>query len=165
MYLSPSPSPSDLSLQNRSPYRSTYVSITQRCTPALSPSCAFPSWPRRSSLTGAKNCQSDPSQIPDSFITDEELFLEPSSHEREFHTSSSSSICQSFVSPSRAEPMIHQSSQPRRDVSKSDRDIIRELVQLEKAKKAARKNRKGLASSKKTRTTSGGSKYMSPIME
>ncbi|RKF71800.1 hypothetical protein GcC1_096009 [Golovinomyces cichoracearum] len=130
----------------------------------ISPTCAFPSWPRRSSLSNSSETSDADYQHQQStsYITDEELF--PPTYRTSPCTPSYHFTSHSPASLSRSELSTEPRPPPCQVVQNSARDLVRELVELEKAKRAL-KRRKNSTTSKNSRTNSGASKYMSPIME
>ncbi|TQS36218.1 hypothetical protein Golomagni_03337 [Golovinomyces magnicellulatus] len=120
----------------------------------ISPTCAFPSWPRRSSLSNSSE-SSDADYThhqSTSYITDEELF--PSTHRIPSCPPSYQFTSHSPASLSRSELSTEPRPPPCQVVQNSARDLVRELVELEKAKRAL-KRRKNSTTSKKSRTNSG----------
>lgn len=129
---------------------------------ANSPTCAYPSWPRRSSLNSAN--EDNGSNLSyghtSSFITDEELLatsFRPSNHQPNYNS------CRSPASLSQCELSTEPQLSPCQVAKDSARNLVRELLELEKLKRS--KRRKNSSASKKSRSSSGSSKYMTPIIE
>lgn len=116
-----------------------------------SPSCAYPSWPRRASLSS--NSSEEEHQTSSFIISDEELFPDVFDE-------------QDCTPP--ATPHSHASRSPASpsmlcDMVVDNGSLMRQLMAEEKAKKERRRRKS--ASSKKSRSGSGASKHMSPILE
>lgn len=112
-----------------------------------SPSCAYPSWPRRSSLSS--NSSTDTRAT--SFISDDDLEdLFPSVFEDSEHD----------CTPP-ATPCATRSPDVQAQVVADTGALMRELIVQEKAKKEKRQRRRS-GSSRKSRS---GAKHMSPILE
>jgi len=147
MYFSFSPSPPSTS------YTTMPMDIPSKSTRPQSPSssCAFPSWPRRSSLSS--NEDKDELRAT-SFISDDDLedLFPCVFDERE-------QDCTPVVTPSRT---------PEAQVVVDCGELMRDLIAQEKAKKERRARRRSSGSSRKSRSSSGSSgssKRMSPIQE
>ena len=144
MYFSFSPSPPSTS------YTTMPMDIPSKSTRPQSPSssCAFPSWPRRSSLSS--NEDKDELRAT-SFISNDDLedLFPCVFDERE-------QDCTPVVTPSRT---------PEAQVVVDCGELMRDLIAQEKAKKERRARRRSSSSSKKSRSGSGSSKRMSPIQE
>jgi hypothetical protein len=111
--------------------------------------CAYPSWPRRSSLLSNSNIEDEKARFSSFVISDEELFPcifsnaeQDCKHPVTLHAS------RSPASPS----MMSQIN---------DGPLLRELVSQEKVRIRRRKH----VCSNKPRSGSGRSKHMSPILE
>lgn len=152
MYYAFSPSPS------RSSYTTAPIDMPSSSSRPHSPSCAFPSWPRRSSLSStSSNEDRDP---PSLFISDDDLEdLFPSVFD------DADTDCTPITSPyaprSPGEPTgaAHQ-----HQVAVDSHALTRELIKEEKAKKEKKLRRSRTSSSRRSRTSSSG-KRMSPILE
>jgi hypothetical protein len=109
------------------------------------PNCAFPSWPRRSSLDGGVSAE------PTSFISDEDLYPDVFDENE--------SDCTPIASPSR--------SPPQQEVEVVDFTSIREMIamhkQQEQEKRRRRKRRSSSSSSRRSKT--GLAKNLSTIQE
>lgn len=141
MYFSHSPSAPSTSYASASPMEIPASSSRS------SPSCAYPSWPRRSSLSS--NSSDDSDYRNHSFvISDEELF-------GDVFEDSPVSTPASERSQSPVSPMLRE---PRFVVETGS--LMREVVRQEKA----RRKRSASSSSKKSRRGSK-TKSMSPIQE
>ncbi|TVY78304.1 hypothetical protein LSUE1_G006955 [Lachnellula suecica] len=151
MYFSISPSAPSTSYSTSSP-----MDIPSSGTKS-SPSCAFPSWPRRSSLSS--NSSSDEEYHNHSFvISDEELF--PCVFDDVEQDITPLATPSSNASRSPASPMREQ------HIVVDHGTLMRELIAEEKAKMERRERRRRRSgSSKKSRSGSGSSKHMSPIQE
>lgn len=141
MYFSFSPSPPSTS-HSTLPMDIPSASSSRQSTP----SCAYPSWPRRSSLDSNEDREAGHAT---SYISDDDLVdLYPSVFEEQ--------DCTPIATPSRTPEFQEQ-------VIVDTGAIMRELIAQEKAKKEKRRRR---SSSKKSRSGSGtSSKHMSPIAE
>ena len=112
-----------------------------------SPNCAYPSWPRRSSLSSSSSTE----ERATSYISNDDLedlfpcVFEDSEHE---------------ITPS-ASPFATRSLDLRAQVVVDTGALMRELIAQEKAKKE-RKQRRRSGSSRKS---SKGANQMSPILE
>lgn len=125
-----------------------------------SPSCAYPSWPRRDSLSS--NTSADAEYHNHSFvISDEELF--PMVFDEAENDCTPPMTPSSNSSRSPASPMCEQ------NIVVDHGTLMRELIAQEKAKmekRERRRRRSGSASSRKSsRSGSNSSKRMSPIQE
>ena len=148
MYFSFSPSPPSTS------YTTMPMDIPSKSTRPQSPSssCAFPSWPRRSSLSSNE----DKEELrATSFISDddlEDLFPCVFDDREQDYT-----------------PVVTPSRTPEAQVVVDCGELMRDLIAQEKAKKERRaRRRSSSSSSKKSRSSSGSSsssKRMSPIQE
>lgn len=126
------------------------IPSTSSSSRTQSPSCAFPSWPRRSSLSS--NSSNEDSSCS-SYISDEELFpCVFDDAEQDITPPVTPHTSRSPASPSR----IHEAR-----IVVDAGAFMRQLVAEEKAKKERRRRK----SSKKSRSGSGASKHMSPILE
>jgi hypothetical protein len=112
-----------------------------------SPSCAYPSWPRRASLSNSSHGDENSSSF---IISDEELFpLVFDDGDRDCTPPATPNSSRSPASPSRM-----------CDIVVDNGSLMRELMAQEKTKKERRRRKS--TSSKKSRS---GSKHMSPILE
>lgn len=148
MYFSFSPSPPSTS------YSTSAMDIpSSSSSRPQSPSCAYPSWPRRASLSSNSSCEEMSST---SFIiSDEELF--PSVFDDADHDCTPPTTPNSSRSPASPNMMCEAR------IVVDNGTLMRELIAQEKAKKERRRRRS--SSSKKSRSGSGASKHMSPILE
>jgi hypothetical protein len=154
MYYSFSPSPS------RSSYTTAPIDMppTSNARP-LSPSCAYPSWPRRSSLSSNSSIE-DQSETPSSFISDDDLEdLFPSVFDDADQDCTPIATPYATRSPGEGASIQHQTAV-------DTHALMRELVKQEKAKREEKKRRSrtSSSSSRKSRSSSSG-KRMSPILE
>ncbi|KAG4444459.1 hypothetical protein IFR05_000050 [Cadophora sp. M221] len=154
MYFSFSPSPPATS------YSTAPMNIpTTSNSRSQSPSCAYPSWPRRSSLSSnsSSSCE-DEAAHSSSYITDEELFpCVFDDAEQDCTPPATPSLSRSPASPN----MMCEAR-----IVVTNGSLMRELVAEEKAKKEQRsRRRKSSSSSRKSRSSSAASKHMSPIQE
>ena len=143
MYFSFSPSPPSTS------YKTAPMDIpsTSSSRPQ-SPSCAYPSWPRRSSLSSESSCHDEISAT--SYISDEDLFpCVFDDAEQDCTPPATPNTCRS---PASCEAQIVV----------DNGTFMRELIAQDKARKERRRRRSG--SSRKSRTGSS-TKHMSPILE
>ncbi|KAK6587088.1 hypothetical protein PZA11_000378 [Diplocarpon coronariae] len=153
MYFSPAPSPS--ASYSTMSYASAPVDIPSAATSrSQSTSCAYPSWPRRSSLSSPSSCDDEP-QSSSFIISDEELFP------CVFDDAEQDCTPVATPSTSRSPASPHLMGEARIVVDHGS--LMRELVAQEKAKRERRRRRS--SSSKKSRSGSGSSKHMSPILE
>jgi hypothetical protein len=147
-----SPSPS------RSSYTTTPIDLPSSSgSRPQSPSCAYPSWPRRSSLSS--NASSDDHSDPaSSFISDDDLLFPPVFDDND---PDCTPIASPYATRSPGEPAGAQ-----HQVFVDTQALMRELIKEEKAKKEKEKKRRsrGSGGSRKSRSSSGG-KHMSPIQE
>ncbi|KAH8684529.1 hypothetical protein BGZ60DRAFT_426902 [Tricladium varicosporioides] len=150
MYFSISPSAPSTSYSTASPMD------IPTSTRSQSQSCAYPSWPRRSSLSS--NSGSDEYHNCSFIISDEELF--PGVFEDADSDYSPLSTPSSNTSRSPASPTIMR--EPQMQMVVDHGTLMRELVAQEKMEK---RRRKAKSMSKKSRSSSGSSKRMSPIQE
>jgi len=142
MYFSFSPSPPSTS------YTTAPMDIpsTSSSRPQ-SPSCAYPSWPRRSSLSSNSSTE----ERATSFISDDDLedlfplVFDDSEHDCTPPTT----------------PFANRSPDIQAQVVVDTGALMRDLIAQEKAKRE-RKSRRRSGSSKKSRS---GTKHMSPILE
>lgn len=142
MYFSFSPSPPSTS------YTTAPMDIpsTSSSRPQ-SPSCAYPSWPRRSSLSSNSSTE----ERATSFISDDDLedlfplVFDDSEHDCTPPTT----------------PFANHSPDIQAQVVVDTGALMRDLIAQEKAKRE-RKSRRRSGSSKKSRS---GTKHMSPILE
>ncbi len=150
MYFSFSPSPPSTSYST-SPMEipSSSSSRTQ------SPSCAYPSWPRRSSLSSNSSSDEEAPQSSSFIISDEELF--PCVFDDAEQDCTPPATPYSTRSP--ASPYMMCEAR----IVVDHGSLLREIVAQEKAKKERRRRKS--VSSKKSRSGSGASKHMSPILE
>ncbi|CAD6502509.1 BgTH12-05103 [Blumeria graminis f. sp. triticale] len=151
------------SWRSYSSYSNTSYSDPSSSSSASSPICAFPSWPRRSSLNSDDHTMSNYSLPSNSFITDEELF--PPDKHSPIYAPPISPMSMSPASITQEETLRRSNAARVHVHDKNARDLVRELVELEKAKRGVLKRRKSSGASKKSRSGSGASKYMSPITE
>jgi len=151
MYFSFSPSPPATS------YSTAPMNIPSSSSARpQSPSCAYPSWPRRSSLSSNSGSSFEDEAHSSSFITDEELFpCVFDDAEQDCTPPATPSLSRSPASPN----MMCEAR-----VVVDNGSLMRELVAQEKAKKE-RRRRKSSSSSRKSRSSSATSKHMSPIQE
>lgn len=147
MYFSFSPSPPSTS------YSTTPMDIPSSSrTRSASPSCAYPSWPRRSSLDS--NDSSTEDQVPvNSYISDDDLLFPCVFDDAE---STPLTTPHSIRSPASTAMM------PEAQVVVDTGALMRQLIAEEKAKRE--RKRRGSRSSRKSRSGSSG-KPMSPIKE
>jgi hypothetical protein len=147
MYFSFSPSPPSTS------YSSSPMEIpSSSSSRPQSPSCAYPSWPRRASLSSNSSHEDEDSRSSSFIISDEELFpLVFDDTDRDCTPPTTPNSSRSPASPSRM-----------CDIVVDNGSLMRELMAQEKTKKERRRRKS--ASSKKSRSGSG-SKHMSPILE
>lgn len=115
-----------------------------------SPSCAYPSWPRRASLSSSS--REEELQSSSFIISDEELFPDVFD-EQDCTPPTTPHSSRSPASPSMLCDMVVD-----------NRSLMRHLMAEEKTKKE-RRGRRRSSSSKKSRSGSGASKPMSPIQE
>lgn len=141
MYFSYSPSPS-------TSYSTSPMDIpSSSSSRPQSPSCAFPSWPRRASLSMSNHGDEHSSSF---IISDEELFpLVFDDTDRDCTPPATPNSSRSPASPSRM-----------CDIVVDNGSLMRELMAQEKTKKERRRRKS--TSSKKSRSSS---KHMSPILE
>jgi hypothetical protein len=152
MYFSYSPSPSRSSYNTTSPMD---IPSTSSSRPQ-SPSCAYPSWPRRSSLDSESSSE-DRNSTPSSFISDDDLEdIFPAVFD------DAEQDCTPIASPYGNRSPETSSSMHQAQVVVDTGALMRELIAQEKAKKA-RKRRSRSSSSRKSRNET--SKHMSPILE
>jgi hypothetical protein len=137
MYFTFSPAPSP----TNSIYSIYSVSPTSSSESTTQASCAYPSWPRRSSLSG-----SDDEERATSFISDDDLFPEV--------FDDSESDCTPVASPCQSPQNVM------RETQLLSRSTVRDLVAMQQ--KAQKKRRSSSSSSRKSRRCS---KPMSPIQE
>lgn len=136
-YSSPSNSrPSSPASSTYSSYSISPLAISSSQSSTQTPSCAFPSWPRRSSLDGSVNGEAS------SYISDDDLFPEV--------FDDSESDCTPLASPCR--------SPPHNEGALISRSSVRDLLALKE-----QQPKKQRRSSRKSKSSSG--KPMSPIQE
>lgn len=154
MYFSFSPSPGRSSYTSTSPMD---IPSTSNSRPQSPFSCAYPSWPRRSSLTSDSGSE-DQSSTPNSFISDDDL-------EDTFPAvfDDAEQDCTPITTPYVNRSPETTSSMHQAQVVVDTSALMRELIAQEKAKKEERKRRRRSSSSRKSRN--GTSKHMSPILE
>jgi hypothetical protein len=147
MYFSFSPSPPSTS------YSTSPMEIpSSSSSRPQSPSCAYPSWPRRASLSSNSSHEDEDSRSSSFIISDEELFpLVFDDADRDCTPPATPNSSRSPASPSRM-----------CDIVVDNGSLMRELMAQEKTKKERRRRKS--SSSKKSRSGSG-SKHMSPILE
>lgn len=116
-----------------------------------SPSCAFPSWPRRSSLSSNSSCD----ERATSHISDNDLEDLFACAFDEVEPDCTPSASPHSNRPSKA-PSMHEAQ-----VVLDTGELMRELISQEKAKREGKQRRKS-GSPKKSRS---GGKHMSPILE
>ncbi|RFU34545.1 hypothetical protein B7463_g1798, partial [Scytalidium lignicola] len=154
MYFSFSPSPPSTSYTT-SAMEIPGASSRSRST---SSSCAFPSWPRRSSLDSSAPSSPSEENLATSYISDDDLF--PSvfdESEPEYSPISSPSSILSPASPSIFLQEEEPAPAPMFDLRALQQQYMKEMKAQKKEKKSRR------SSSKKSRGTT--SRQMSPIME
>jgi len=137
-----------------SPASSIYSSYSMSSTSSSScdsrpqsPNCAYPSWPRRSSLSGGVT------EEPTSFISDDDLFPDV--------FDDNESDCTPIASPCRSPPQTSM-----REAEIISFTTIREMLAMQKqleGEKKKRKRRSSSSSSRKSKT--GHAKTMSTIQE
>lgn len=111
------------------------------------PSCAYPSWPRRSSLNGALE------EEPTSYISDNDLFPDV--------FDDNESDCTPIASPCRSPPQVTM-----REAEIISFTTVRNMLALQKELQPEKKKRKRRSSSSSSRRSrSGPAKQMSPILE
>lgn len=118
-----------------------------------SPSCAYPSWPQRASLSSSSSHNAG-GYCSSFIISDEELFPSVFDDAEQDCTPPATPSSSRSASPS----LIYDAN-----IVVSNGSFMRELVAQEKAKKERRRRKS--SSSRKSRTESGASKHMSPIQE
>ncbi|KAG0651594.1 hypothetical protein D0Z07_1812 [Hyphodiscus hymeniophilus] len=147
MYFSYSPSPPSTS------YSTTAMDIpTSSRTRAQSPSCAYPSWPRRSSLSSSESSSDDQGPV-NSYISDDDLLFPCVFDDAE---------CTPLATPHLDRSPVSHTLMPEAQVVVDTGALMRQLIAEEKAKRERR--RRGSRSSRKSRSGSSG-KPMSPIKE
>jgi hypothetical protein len=155
MYFPFSPSPS------RSSYTTAPMDMpTASSARPLSPSCAYPSWPRRSSLSSNSSSE-DQIETPSSFISDDDLEdLFPSVFDDADQDCTPIATPYATRSPGEGASIQHQTAV-------DTHALMRELVKQEKAKREKEKKRRSRTSSSSSRKSRSGSseKHMSPILE
>ena len=120
-----------------------------------SPSCAYPSWPRRSSLS-SNSSNDDHNDPPSSFISDDDLSFPPVFDDTD---QDCTPIASPYAARSPGEPAGAQ-----HQVLVDTQALMRELVKEEKAKKEKKRRNRGSGGSRKSRSSSSG-EHMSPIQE
>lgn len=130
------------------------ISPSKLSTRSQSATCAFPSWPRRSSLS-----ESSQEERPTSFLSDEDLFLcDPFEDDARSVSSAGSSTTSPFQSPPQ---QITEAEllEMRRERDAHQREVVRFLVgEKERRRQAARKQRRSGGAT----TSSSGSAKKSP---
>ncbi|KAK7415011.1 hypothetical protein QQZ08_012463 [Neonectria magnoliae] len=135
------------------------MDITSRSLSAHDSTCAFPSWPRRSSLS-----ESDREERPTSYLSDDDLFLsDPFDDDTRSVSSTGSSSSPRTASP----PHVITDAElleMERERAAMQREFVRGIVsEKERRRAAARKQRKSSPSSKKSPKSKLSS--MAPIAE
>lgn len=154
MYFSFSPSPPSTSYSTMS-YSTAPMDIpSTSASRPQSPSCAYPSWPRRSSLSSNSTCDDEP-QSSSFIISDEELF--PCVFDE------AEQDCSPLATPNSSRSPASPNMICEARIVVDNGSLMRELVTQEKAKKEQRRRKS--SSSKKSRSGSATSKHMSPILE
>lgn len=137
-------------------------------------SCAFPSWPRRSSLSSSdKDASYEPRAS--SYLSDDDLFLydEPTSSGSESDDSRSVSSAGSaspptlglvLASPARHAPSEAEILEAQRQRLNVRRDLIRMVQQEKERRKQSSKSRRAAAAAKKS-TSKARNYSMAPITE
>ena len=147
MYFSFSPSPPSTS------YSTTPMDIpTSSRTRTQSPSCAYPSWPRRSSLSSSESGCEEQAPVS-SYISDDDLLFPCVFEDAE---------CTPLATPQSNRSPTATSMMPEAQVVVDTGALMRQLIAEEKAKRE--RKRRGSRSSRKSRSGSSG-KQMSPIQE
>lgn len=134
-------------------------------------SCAFPSWPRRASLSDSTGYE----QRATSYLSDEDLF--PAEFESDYH-SDAHSVSSATSSNSSTPHQEHQPYQPeqiseaqvqemQRERAVYQRDVMRFLAAEKERRRTARKGKPRTSSSSSSRKGSPKSKLaaMTPIAE
>ncbi|TQV94830.1 hypothetical protein IF1G_06841 [Cordyceps javanica] len=153
-----------------------YTSVTSR-----DESCAFPSWPRRASLSSSPDGAASHEQRASSYLSDDDLFLydEPSSgsgsgSESDDGRSVSSAGSASpptlglvLASPARQAPSESEILEMQRQRLNMRKDLIRMVQQEKERRKQASKGRRATASSRKSSSTGSKTRNstMAPITE
>lgn len=158
MYFSFSPSPPSTSYTTGAmDIPGANSSSSSRSTSA---SCAFPSWPRRSSLDSSVPSGSSEEPLATSYISDDDLFpCVFDESEPEYSPISSPNSILSPASPSAFPAEEELAPPPVFDLRALQQQYLKEL----KAQKKEKKGRRSSSGSKKSRSSS--SRQMSPIME
>ena len=121
-------------------------------TRTQSPSCAYPSWPRRSSLSSSDSASGYEDQaLVSSYISDDDLLFPCVFDEAE---------CTPLATPHANRSPTCTSETPEAQVVVDTGALMRKLIAEEKAKR----KRRGSRSLRKSRSGSSG-KQMSPIQE
>lgn len=144
-----------------SPYLPSPLSTSYSTTPmdipsssrshSQSPSCAYPSWPRRSSLS-SESSRGDQGQVS-SYISDDDLLFPCVFEDAE---------CTPLATPSSNPSPSSVAMMPDAHVVLDTGALMRQLIAEEKAKRE--KRRRGSRSARKSRSGSS-EKQMSPIQE
>ena len=146
MYFPFSPSPPSTS------YSTTPMDIPSSSrTRTQSPSCAYPSWPRRSSLSSSDSGCEEQAPVT-SYISDDDLLFPCVFEDAE---------CTPLATPQSSRSPTSTSMMPEQVVVDTGA-LMRQLIAEEKAKRE--RKRRGSRSSRKSRSGSSG-KQMSPIQE
>lgn len=154
MYFSFSPSPPSTSYSTMG-YSAVPMDIpSSSSSRPQSPSCAYPSWPRRSSLSSNSCCEDEP-QSSSFIISDEELF--PCVFDE------TEQDCTPPITPSSSRSPASPNMMCEARIVVDNGSLMRQLVAEEKAKKERRRRKS--SSSRKSRSGSATSKHMSPILE
>lgn len=125
-------------------------------------SCAFPSWPRRSSL------DSEDQERPTSFVSDDDLMSCSDTFEDDRHSVSSSSTASS-ISPPHHQPVINEAELRRIEQERMamQREFVQGLVREKERRQLAKKEkmRRKVSSSSKKSPNSKLHHSMTPIAE
>ncbi|KAK4228354.1 hypothetical protein QBC38DRAFT_160310 [Podospora fimiseda] len=156
-----------------SSYSSSYSSYTSYSSVTASPmdikpspfssrapdaSCAFPSWPRRSTLSDDDDCYEE---RVSSYLSDEDLLFTPETYEDD---SSSNASASPVHSPIQQFPTEAELLELQRQKMAYQREIMKVIIaEKEQRKRQALKRRSG--SSKKSSKSSKTSAMMTPIAE
>lgn len=152
LYFSLSPSPPSTSYSMSPMDIPTSPSLRQQ-----SPSCAFPSWPRRSSLESNQNQEDAPAT---SFISDDDLF--PCVFDDAEQDCSPVATPSASRSPSASSMMVQQFQVV--DTAALMKELIAQHQLEMNAQPKKERRRRRSESSRKSRSGSSN-KYMSPILE
>jgi len=123
--------------------------------------CAFPSWPRRDSLS------SDREERPTSYLSDDDLFLSDPFDDDSHSISSASSTGSPAISPPRA-PTEFELLNMQREKLALQKEYVRQMVaEKEQRRRAAQKQQKKRSSSSSSSRKSPKPKHssMAPIAE